>query len=73
MVLILDHFHVKPPEPLQEQHSRSNEKIILKNHESIYCKQTNNKNLQNMKVLQIDQQENPTQYEGIANKLAREL
>ncbi len=26
-----------------------------------------------MKVLQIDQQENPTQYEGIANKLAREL
>ncbi len=26
-----------------------------------------------MKVLQIDQYENPTQYEGIANKLARKL
>jgi hypothetical protein len=26
-----------------------------------------------MKVLQIDQQKNPTQYEGIANKLAREF
>jgi hypothetical protein len=25
-----------------------------------------------MKVLQIDQQENPTKYEGIANKLAIE-
>jgi hypothetical protein len=29
--------------------------------------------IQNMKVLQIDQQENPTQYEGIINKLVREL
>jgi hypothetical protein len=26
-----------------------------------------------MKVLQIDHQEDPTQYEGITNKLAREL
>jgi len=26
-----------------------------------------------MKVLQTNQQENPTQYEGIANKLTREL
>jgi hypothetical protein len=39
----------------------------------VFCKQANNKNLQNMKVLQIDQQENPTQYEGIANKLASKL
>jgi len=26
-----------------------------------------------MKVLQIDQQKNPTQYEGITNKLIRKL
>jgi hypothetical protein len=32
-----------------------------------YYKQANNKNLQNMKVMQIDQQENLTQYEGITN------
>jgi hypothetical protein len=34
VVLLLDHFHVKPLEPLQEQHSKSNQKIILKNDES---------------------------------------
>jgi hypothetical protein len=38
-----------------------------------YCKQANNKNLQNLKVLQTYQQQNPTQYEGIANKLTKEL
>jgi hypothetical protein len=38
-----------------------------------YCKQTNNKTLHNMKVLQTDQQQNLTQYEGITNKLARKL
>jgi hypothetical protein len=57
---------VKPPNPLQENHSKANHKIILKNDENI-TKQANNKNLQNIKVLQIDQQENPTQFEGITN------
>jgi hypothetical protein len=31
---------VKPPEPLQEQHSKSNQKIIFKNDESIANKLT---------------------------------
>jgi hypothetical protein len=45
---------VKPPEPLQEQHSKSNQKIILKNDESI-ANRPIGKTLHNMKVLQIDQ------------------
>jgi hypothetical protein len=31
---------VKPPKPLQEQHSKSNQKIIFKNDESIANKPT---------------------------------
>jgi hypothetical protein len=46
---------VKPPEPLQKQHSKSNHKIILKNDESITNKLT-------IKL---------TKYEGIANRLAK--
>jgi len=48
---------VKPPKPLQEQHSKSIQKIILKNDENIANKLT-------IKL---------TKYEGITNKLAREL
>jgi hypothetical protein len=62
-----DHFHVKPPKPLQEEHLKSNQQVILKNDESItntplikpykiwrYFKQTNKKTLQNMKVWQTN-------------------
>jgi len=46
---------VKPPEPLQEQHLKSNLQVILKNDESITNIPINN----------------PTKYDGIANILTR--
>jgi hypothetical protein len=46
---------MKPPEPLQEQHSKSNRKVILKNDESIA----------NKLIIKL------TKYECITNRLAR--